>query len=306
MIFESRPNVVIDCCALAIKSGNAIILKGGKEALYSNNILMNIARNAVKEILPIDSLQLIPSTDRETAQELLNCSVYVDLIIPRGGEKLIQYVKKNSSIPVIAHDRGLCHLYVDQNYDFQKARDVIINSKCQRPGVCNALETLLLHRSWAQEHLSNLVTELSKHNVEMRLCNQSYPILIEMDSKFKDNKNIRQASDEDWNEEYLDLILSIKLVENLEQAVEHIQKFGSYHTEAILSDHEDSINHFLSTIDASCLMINSSTRFNDGGQLGLGSEIGISTSKMHAYGPMGAGELVSKRFVVRGNAHLRI
>ena len=293
MIFESRPNVVIDCSCLAIKSGNCIILKGGKEANESNNILAGLVQKAIAAHIPENVVQLIHS--RKAVGDLLNQVGYVDVIIPRGGENLINYVYDNSQIPVIAHFKGLCHVFVDESANLEQALEIIINSKTQRPGVCNAMETLILHENLSDEFKSKVINELHKRKTELRVDEQLYC----------DNKNLKIASEKDWATEYLDNILSIKVVSNVEEAIIHIQKYGAHHTEAILSQKESSILKFRNQIDASSIMVNASTRFNDGGEYGLGAELGISTTKLHAYGPMGTKEMTVVRYVVIGKGHIR-
>lgn len=302
IIFESRPNVVIDCAALAIKSGNAAILKGGKEAKYSNAVLASIIGEASKNLLPEHTVQVLPSQNRSLTQELMQRDEDIDLLIPRGGEGLIRYVKAHSKIPVVAHDRGLCHLYVDEFANLQKAVKIALNAKLQRTGVCNALESLLIHQKVAEAFLANLADHLKDQKIELRVCQRSYDLLRATGQELR----LVRATSEDWNTEYLDAILSVKVVCSSEEACNHIQEFGSKHTEAIVTESERVKQYFLSNIDASCVAINASTRFNDGGQLGLGAEIGISTSKLHAYGPMGARELTTERFIVIGNASIRI
>jgi glutamate-5-semialdehyde dehydrogenase len=278
MIFESRPNVVVDGAALAIKSGNAIILKGGKEAQHSNRKLFEIIRNATVSILPEGSISLIET--REDVAEILKLNKYIDLMVPRGGSALINYVKANATMPVVAHDKGLCHLYVhsDCNVD---AMAIILNAKTQRPGVCNALETLILNENYPMNDA--ILNALKAAAVELK-----YP-----------------ATEENYATEWLDKKISIKMVRNHLEAIEHIKKYSSHHTEAILATDPKVIEEFMNSLDASCIVINASTRFNDGGELGLGAELGISTSKLHAYGPMGAAEMTATRFIVTGNGHIR-
>ena len=278
MIFESRPNVIVDGCALAIKSGNAIILKGGKEAHHSNRALFHIIEQATHSVLPEGSLSLIET--REDVAEILKLNQYIDLMVPRGGSPLIQYVKAHATMPVVAHDKGLCHLYVHSDCAVDAVK-VILNAKTQRPGVCNALETLLLHKDYPKNE--EILSALRDAGVELK-----FP-----------------ATEEDFATEWLDKKISIKMVSTLVEAIEHIKKYSSHHTEAILSDDAKVIEEFMNSLDASCIAINASTRFNDGGELGLGAELGISTSKLHAYGPMGAQEMTTTRFIVTGNGHIR-
>lgn len=293
MIFESRPNVVIDCSCLAIKSGNSIILKGGKEAHHSNLALVKIVKDAIKDILPYNSVQLIST--REDVSNLLKQSKYIDVIIPRGGEKLIEYVYENSLIPVIAHFKGLCHIFIDKDYPLNQAIDICLNAKTQRPGVCNAMETLLIHKEYPKQNIINLLENLKQKQTELRLDQELLNIY----------PGGKLASEQDWATEYLDNILSVKLISSVDEAISHIQKYGSNHTEAILSNSPKNIEKFQNEIDASSIMINASTRFNDGGEYGLGAELGISTTKLHAYGPMGAKEMTTLRFLVKGNGNIR-
>lgn len=274
MIFESRPNVVIDGAALAMKSGNAIILKGGKEAQFSNRALMDVIEESVDKILPAGSISLIET--REDVTELLKLNQYIDLMVPRGGSALIEHVRKNSTMPVVAHDKGLCHIYVHKDADPSKVIPIVINAKVSRPGVCNAVETLLMHQSYPE--IEKVREALIKEGVEIR---------------------------EDYDREYLDKIISLKIVKDEDEAIAHIQKYGSHHTEAILAQDHRVIGQFLNSLDASAIVVNASTRFNDGGELGLGAELGISTSKLHAYGPMGAKEMTTTRFLVTGNGQIR-
>lgn len=297
MIFESRPNVVIDCAALAIKSGNAIILKGGKEAKYSNAILEKIIHEAIQSFLPLESVHVLDSSDRNAVAELLSMNDLIDVVIPRGGETLIRYVYDHAKMPVIAHYKGLCHIYIDKDVDEKIVSPILLNAKVQRPGVCNAMETLIYHKESPRKMLEDALRELIKNGVEI----------------FADSESIHQfpnlkftlASNENFETEYLDLKLSLKQVASLEEAIEHIRRYGSHHTEAILSSNEKSCEFFRKSIDASMIAINTSTRFNDGGELGLGAEIGISTSKFHAYGAMGAREMTAIRHVLKGSGQIR-
>jgi len=293
MIFESRPNVVIDCGALAFKSGNSIILKGGKEANYSNQILTNIFQEAIKDYVNPDVIQLLDS--REDVQEILTLKESIDVVIPRGGEALIQYVYENSKIPVIAHFKGLCHIYVHEDADLEKAVDICMNAKTQRPGVCNAMETLLVHEKIADRFLPKLLTKLDSEDVEIRGC----PKTKDLFSK------ALEATLGDYYTEHLDKILSVKVVPTHEKAISHIEEHGTHHTEAILAKNPRVIETFQKRVDASCIVVNASTRFNDGGELGLGAELGIATTKLHSYGPMGAREITTTRFIVKGEGHTR-
>ncbi|MCB9062560.1 MAG: glutamate-5-semialdehyde dehydrogenase [Halobacteriovoraceae bacterium] len=293
MIFESRPNVVIDCSCLAIKSGNSIILKGGKEAKYSNNILSELVREAISRYIPKNVVQLVSS--KEAVSELLKLKDYIDVVIPRGGEKLIQYVYDNAKMPVIAHFKGLCHIYVHKDADLKSAKEIILNAKVQRPGVCNAMESLLLHHDLPKDFVTDIIETLLGNDVE-----------IFADEAIKSiDQRIKLATNKNYATEYLDKKLSVKTVGNEKEAIEHIQSYGSQHTEAILAKDERVIQEFQNKVDASCIMVNASTRFNDGGELGLGAELGISTTKFHSYGPMGAAEMTTTRFVVVGQGQIR-
>lgn len=291
MIFESRPNVVVDGAALAIKSGNAIILKGGKEAHHSNRKFFEIITNAIERILPAGSVSLIET--REDVAELLKLHEYIDLMVPRGGSSLVNFVRANATMPVVAHDKGLCHMYVHEDAEVAKVIPMVINAKVQRPSACNALESLLLHENFSQN--KEVIAALVDAGVEVRGDEASRKL----------NPKVKAASDEDYNTEYLANIISTKIVKSSEEAISHIQKYTSHHTEAVLAKDPAVIESFLNNLDASALMVNASTRFNDGGELGLGAELGISTSKLHAYGPMGAKEMTTTRFLVKGNGQIR-
>ena len=291
MIFESRPNVVVDGAALAIKSGNAIILKGGKEAHHSNRKLFEVITLAVEKILPQGSVSLIEN--REDVAELLKLHQYIDLMVPRGGSTLVNFVKANATMPVVAHDKGLCHMYVHHDAQVEKVIPMILNAKVQRPSACNALESLLLHEKYPQ--IKEVIAALIDAKVEVRGCKRSVSA----------NSKVHLATDEDYDTEFLSNTISLKIVNSAQEAISHIQKFTSHHTEAILATDAATIEDFLNKLDASALMVNASTRFNDGGELGLGAELGISTSKLHAYGPMGAKEMTTTRFLVKGNGQIR-
>ena len=295
MIFESRPNVVVDCSALAIKSGNSIILKGGKEAFHSNKFLGELIRETIAQYIPKDCVQVLDSKDRSLVDPLLTMNQYVNLIIPRGGEKLIEYVTQNATVPVIAHFKGLCHLYIHEDADPEKAVNIALNAKASRPGVCNAVETIILHKNFNEGNFDSLITQLEEQKIEVRgdnVLQVKYP-------------QINLATEADWMTEYLDRIVSIKVVEDHQEAIDHIHQYGTNHTEGIVAKNHEVIEDFIGQVDASCVAVNSSTRFNDGGQLGLGAEIGISTTKLHTYGPMGVAELLIARYVVEGDGHIR-
>lgn len=296
MIFESRPNVVIDCAALALKSSNAIILKGGKEAKHSNEILGEIIQDTLDGHLPKETVQVLASDSREEVNKLLELEQYIDVVIPRGGERLIEHVYKNAKMPVIAHFKGLCHMYLDKDADLNKAMDLVINAKTQRTGVCNAIETLLIHENLPSDFKVKLASELESRGTELRVD----------DSFMKSTgSKLKLANEEDWATEYLDNILSIKTVCSIDEAIDHIDEHGSFHTESIVSENENAQNEFINRVDASCVAINASSRFNDGGQLGLGAELGISTTKLHAYGPMGAEQMTTSRYVIVGDGNIR-
>ena len=298
-IYESRPNVTVDAAGLCLKSGNAIILKGGSEAIRSNLVLTKILQEClIQEGIPQGAIQIIPTTDREATTELLKLEEYIDLVIPRGGEGLIRTVTAQARMPVLKHYKGVCHVFVDQGADLAMANQICLNAKVQRPGVCNAMETLLVHKDTAEAFLPNMIKLFRKEGVEIRGC----PATLKIIGK---GKGIREAEEEDWYEEYLDLIVAVRVVKNLKEAVAHIHQYGSQHTEAIVTQNYDRAHEFLKSVDSSVVLVNASTRFNDGNQLGLGSEIGISTSKLHAFGPMGLNELTTTKFIVFGQGQVR-
>lgn len=296
IIYESRPNVTIDAAGLCFKSGNSVILRGGKEALRSNLALAEIFRETLKEFnLPVEAVQVIPTPDRMAMKYLLELEDYIDLVIPRGGEGLIRFVTETSKIPVIKHYKGVCHVYVDEEANLEMAKNIVINAKCQRPGVCNAMETLLVHEKIAPSFLPQIAEEYKKYGVELRGCSKTLKYI----------PWAKAATEEDWYAEYLDLILAVKVVKDLDEAIAHITKYGSHHTEAIVTENYSKAMKFLKEVDASLVLVNASTRFNDGGELGLGAEIGISTTKLHAYGPMGLEELTTTKFIAFGNGQIR-
>ena len=298
-IYEARPNVTVDAAGLCLKSGNAVILKGGSEALQSNRILGQILQEALirTEVHP-GAIQVVPTTDREATTELLKLEEYIDLIIPRGGEGLIRTVTAQSRIPVLKHYKGVCHIFVDQGADLALAENVSLNAKVQRPGVCNAMETLLVHRQAAPKFLPKMIKRFREAGVEIRGCPATLKIV-------GGGKGIIPAREADWYEEYLDLILAVRVVKDLDEAVRHIQRYGSQHTEAIITQDYTRARQFLQAVNSSVVLVNASTRFNDGNQLGLGAEIGISTSKLHAFGPMGLNELTTTKFIVFGQGQIR-
>ncbi len=295
-IYESRPNVTVDAAALCLKSGNAVILKGGKEALHSNLALAKLMQDALAEFnIPGGAVQVIPSVAREATLELLKQDELVDLIIPRGGEGLIRFVAENSRIPVLKHYKGVCHIFVDEGADLELAETVCFNAKVQRPGVCNSMETMLVHENIAPEFLPRMHARFREAKVDLRGC----PLTQKLDPQ------VNPAQEEDWGFEFLDLILAVKVVPDLDAALTHIAQFSSNHTEAIITRDYDRAQRFLREVDSSVVLVNASTRFNDGGELGLGAEIGISTSKLHAFGPMSLEELTTTKFIVYGNGQIR-
>jgi glutamate-5-semialdehyde dehydrogenase len=296
MIYESRPNVTVDAAALCLKAGNSILLRGGSEAINSNLALAKVLQGvlAAAKINPA-ALQVIPVTDREAVNVLLGLEEHIDLIIPRGGEGLIRFVAENSRIPVLKHYKGVCHVFVDASADFDMAVNITMNGKTQRPGVCNATETLLVHKDIAVDFLPLVGAKLMAAGVELRGCAATRAIL----------PAVRAAEESDWPAEYLDLILAVKVVDDIDAAMDHIVRYGSQHTEAIVTGNYANAQRFLREVDASSVMVNASTRFSDGGQFGLGAEIGISTTKLHAYGPMGLKELTTQKFIVYGDGQVR-
>ena len=295
IIYESRPNVTADSASLCIKSGNAVILRGGKEAIRSNAAIATVLKKALeKNGLPGGALQLIETTDRQAVGELLKKKEQIDLVMPRGGQSLIERVAAESLIPVIKHYKGVCHVYLDQDLDTNMAREIVINAKCQRPGVCNAAETLLVHEG-AAPVLPEIAEELRKRKVEMRGCQKTLKIL----------PGIQQASEEDWSTEYLDLILSIKIVKSLDEAIDHINRYGSSHSDAIVTNDEEAARKFSERVDSAAVYVNASTRFTDGGEFGMGAEVAVSTDKLHARGPMGLRELTTYKYVIHGSGQVR-
>jgi glutamate-5-semialdehyde dehydrogenase len=296
MIYESRPNVTIDAAALCLKAGNGVILRGGSEAIHSNIVLANLLQRALQEHgINGEAVQVVDTTDRQAIQYLLQQDESIDLIIPRGGEGLIRFVSENSRIPVLKHYKGVCHIYVDRAADLDKATPIIMNSKTQRPGVCNALEGLLVHRDLAGHYLPRLGGEFSRAGVSVVGCPETVALL----------PGAEPAAEDDWGTEWLQLKLCVKVVGSPEEAKNYIARYGSKHTESIITENYSTAQDFLASVDASAVMVNASTRFNDGGQLGLGTEIGISTSKLHAYGPMGLEELTTRKFIVYGSGQVR-
>lgn len=296
MIYEARPNVTVDAAGLCIKTGNAVLLRGGSEAFNSNVAIAGIISEAVAlSGLPKESIQLVGTTDREAVKYMMRLNDYLDVLIPRGGAGLISMVVEESTVPVLETGVGNCHVYIDAEADLEMAVKIAVNSKCHRPGVCNAAETLLVHREVAEAYLPLVAQELKSEGVELRGCPRAVAIL----------PFIKEATDTDYATEYLDLILAIKIVDSMEEAIEHIRTFGSGHTEAIVTDNYHNARAFVAQVDAAAVNVNASTRFTDGFQYGLGAEIGISTQKLHARGPMGLRELTTVKYVVLGSGQIR-
>ena len=296
IIYESRPNVTADAAALCLKSGNACILRGGSEAIHSNLAIAHILQEVLRDLaLPETAIQVVAITDREAVYEMLQLEEFIDVIIPRGGEELIRAVVRDSKIPVIKHYKGVCHVFVDEGADLDMALRICMNAKTQRPGVCNAMETLLVHEAVAGTFLLLAAANLREAGVVIRGCGKTRAILPEAET----------ATEEDWYREYLDLILSVRVVGDIDEAIAHIGKYGSLHTEAIVTENYGRAQRFLQEVNSSTVLVNASTRFNDGFELGLGAEIGISTTKLHAFGPMGLEELTTTKFIVYGNGQVR-
>jgi glutamate-5-semialdehyde dehydrogenase len=301
IIYESRPNVTADTASLCLKSGNAVVLRGGSEAVHSNSAIAKLLSRAAESAgVPAGAITFIELTDRRAVMELLKLDAYVDLIIPRGGEGLIRTVVENSKIPVIKHDKGVCHTYVDESADLSMAVNICFNAKVQRPSTCNAMEALLVHEKVAPEFLPKMVERLQAAGVEVRGTEKTRSILNRSGIK-----GIKAATKSDWGTEYLDKILAVKVVKDMDEAVAHIARFGSQHSDAIVTEDRDRAERFLREVDSCAVFVNASTRLNDGYQFGLGAEIGISTTKIHARGPMGLEELTSTKFVVQGSGQLR-
>ena len=296
IIYEARPNVTSDAAALCLKSGNAVILRGGSEAHQSNQAIAAVLREACAETgIPVDAVQIVGSKEHALVNELLQLEEFIDLIIPRGGEELIRAVVTNSKVPVIKHYKGVCHVYVDAEVSLEMAERIAMNAKVQRPSVCNAMETLLVHEAIASKFLPSVIANLRGAGVEIRGCEKTCALV----------PGIKRATEEDWRTEYLDLILSVRVVRDMDHAIEHIERYGSEHTESIVTTNYQRSREFIDRVNSSEVMVNASTRFNDGGELGLGAEIGISTSKIHAFGPMGLEELTTTKFVVFGDGQIR-
>ena len=296
IVFESRPNVTADAAGLCLKSGNAVVLRGGSEAIHSNTAIGRILKTTMRELgLPDAALQVVTTTDRTAVLELLKLEDEIDLIIPRGGEGLIRFVVEHSRIPVIKHYKGVCHTFVDATADFEMAEKIAINAKVQRPGVCNALETLLIHKDIAEVFVPQITNALQQLGVRLKGCETVREFAPE----------VEVATEEDWYAEYLELTLAIRVVEDLEQAVDHINTYGSLHTEVIVTRDYQNSQKFIRQVNSSVVMVNASSRFSDGNQLGLGAEIGISTTKLHSFGPMGLEDLTTRKYIVFGEGQIR-
>ena len=298
MIYEARPNVTADAFSICFKASSVCILKGGKEAINTNKAIVNIFRNSISSLgYNEDFVQLIENTDRQTTLDMMKLNKYIDLLIPRGGAGLIKSVLENSTIPVIETGVGNCHIFIDETADLKKATEIVLNAKVQRPSVCNALETLLIHKNIAKEVLPLIANNLLNNNVEIRADEIAKNII--------NNDKIKLAKEEDWETEFLDYILAIKIVENLEDAISHISKYSTGHSECIITENYSNANKFTQEIDSAVVYVNASTRFTDGGEFELGAEIGISTQKLHARGPMGLSEIVSYKYIVLGDGQIR-
>ena len=296
IIYEARPNVTADAAALCLKAGSAVILRGGKEAFSSNRCITNVMREAIaKAGLPEDCIQLVQDTSRESAKEMMGLTDYLDVLIPRGGAGLIRSVVVNSRVPVIQTGAGNCHVYVDEFADIPMAAEIIFNAKTQRPSVCNAIETILVHRNIAEKALPVIKAKLDEKPVELRGCPLTCEIL----------KDITKAEDADWATEYLDYILAVKVVDSIDEAMNHIAQYSTGHSECIVTESYHNANRFTEEVDCAAVYVNASTRFTDGGMFGMGAEIGISTQKLHARGPMGLAQLTSTKFIVRGDGQVR-
>jgi glutamate-5-semialdehyde dehydrogenase len=296
IIYEARPNVTADAAGLCLKGGNAVVLRGGSEAIHSNRAIGGILQEAMEKAgIPAAAVQVIPHTEREGVEEMLKMEEYIDVIIPRGGEGLIRFVVEHSRIPVIKHYKGVCHVFVDASAEQAMAVEICYNAKVQRPGVCNAMETLLVHQEIAAPFLPTVAEKLQEAGVELRGCSRTRHIL----------PAVKEATEEDWHAEYLDLILAVKIIDDIGEAIDHIGRYGSQHTEAIITSDYANAQRFLRAVDSSTVLVNASTRFSDGYQLGLGAEIGISTTKLHAFGPMGVEDLTTTKFVIYGDGQIR-
>lgn len=296
IIYESRPNVTSDCAGLCFKSGNAVLLRGGSDAIRSNEAIFNVLQKVLRRFgLPSEAIGLVLSRDHRDIDALLKLDSFIDLVMPRGGEALIREVRSKSRIPVIKHYKGVCHVFVDASADRAMAQRIILNAKVQRPGVCNAMESLLVHQDIAKDFLPSTIESLQEAGVEIRGCTRTQRIV----------DGIKRASEKDWSREYLDLILSVKVVKDTPEAIAHINHYGSAHSDTIITENSENADKFLKEVDSACVYVNASTRFTDGYQFGFGAEIGISTDKLHARGPMGLEELTTYKYVIRGSGQIR-
>ncbi|MGO4888410.1 glutamate-5-semialdehyde dehydrogenase [Anaerobacillus sp. MEB173] len=296
MIYEARPNVTVDASSLCLKTGNAVLLRGSSSAINSNKAIVNVIHRALeKSELPIETIQLLEDTSRETAAQMFKLNDYLDVLIPRGGAKLIQSVVENSTIPVLETGVGNCHIYIDETADKQMAIDIVVNAKTQRPSVCNAAETVVVQKDWADQHFSDLVNTLQDKNVELRGDEYAQSL----------SSSVQKATEEDWSAEFLDTILAVKIVADVNEAINHINTYGTKHSEAIITSNNENIDKFFKLVDAAALYHNASTRFTDGSEFGFGAEIGISTQKLHARGPMGLPALTSTKYIIRGTGQVR-
>lgn len=296
IIYESRPNVTSDCIGLCIKSGNAVILRGGSEAFNSNQAIYQLLLKASRGLLPEGSINIVPTTERKAVDYLMSLNNYIDLLIPRGGESLIRYVEDKARMPVIKHYKGVCHVYVDRDANLKMAEEICFNAKVQRPSVCNAMETLLVDQKVAKEFLPSMLVKFKEAGVEIRGCSFTKRIV----------SWVKKAKQDDWYREYLALILAVKVVEGIDAAISHIRKYGSNHSDAIITENYHRAWKFLKEVNSACVYVNASTRFSDGYEFGLGAEIGISTDKIHARGPMGLKELTTYKYIVLGNGQIRV
>ncbi len=300
-MYESRPNVTIDISVICLKAGNAVILRGGKEAIHSNTALAGVVQDAATRAgVPDGAVQFIENTDRTLVNHMLKMNDVIDLFIPRGGANLVKFISENATMPVVTGGIGVCHTYVDRTADVAKAVAIAFNAKVQRPTVCNALDSLLVHADIAQRYLPLVATELAKAGVEMH-CDEQALSILKTDSSLK----LTPATDDDWGKEFLSLVAAVKVVDSLDEALEHIECYGSGHSEAIITEDYSAATRFLNEVDAACVYVNASTRFTDGGQFGLGAEVGISTQKMHARGPLGVKELTTYKWIIFGNGQVR-
>ncbi len=296
IIYEARPNVTIDAAALCLKAGNAVLLRGGSEAILSNRILVSTIKKALNDVgLPPGCVEFIDTTDRRAVAAMIKQDAFLDIIIPRGSQKLISYIRENSSVPVIAHGEGNCHVFVDASADLRKAEEIVFNAKVQRPSVCNAAEKLLVHEKIAKIFLPRVVKRLRSASVELRGDGKSRSIV----------KDILPATEEDWRREYLDLIMAVRVVRDVAEAITHINRYGSHHSDSIVTGSKSNGEKFLREVDSAAVYVNASTRFTDGFEFGLGAEIGISTQKLHARGPMGLAELTTTKFIIHGSGQVR-